>query len=471
MAFQNNAGGMNLLLDSFPLSSPSPPQQLPSPPERTSLGSRAMAMRKPHLKSRFGCASCKKRRVKVPLHRPLWSFVANRQCDESGPPCSNCRARNTQCVYEPPAPARRSESSRARSLFGGDSSSGLDTASQRRRELELMHRYTSSSYRSCSASQAEYHLMQVTLPRQALQHDFLMNMMLAFAAFDLAMSLGDGSSSESAEYAANGLRYYHLGLQGYNAALGTECEDNSLAMFEFSNIKMMLDFLVPRFQDDQTPTPSPSSSYTSSSTPGVVSAARRSVLLMFSYVPTVQAVTQACWPWLLNTPVLMHGMMDANAPVDQLSDDVKLAVAQLLSVNDRTWLSQQGDIVLDGSADTNPQQDHESYQRAILHLETLFAREIEGSPPGALISWLTLMDTRFVRNFEAAKPMAELVAMHWAVLVHNLGRHTWWASYTGRELVADLSAHLSGQNVSMLTGWQECISWARRQVGLPDMVR
>src|ERR1700742_2357411 len=43
-----------------------------------------MVPRRTHTKSRNGCDGCKKRHVK---------------CDESGPPCTNCIARELECKY------------------------------------------------------------------------------------------------------------------------------------------------------------------------------------------------------------------------------------------------------------------------------------------------------------------------------------------------------------------------------------
>src|SRR3954470_20713651 len=54
-----------------------------------------------HRKSRAGCISCKKRKVKTVLSPPPSALLTHLQvkCDEARPSCRHCALRKEQCVY------------------------------------------------------------------------------------------------------------------------------------------------------------------------------------------------------------------------------------------------------------------------------------------------------------------------------------------------------------------------------------
>lgn len=97
--------------------------------------------RRSHAKSRRGCQTCKKRRVK---------------CDESGPPCGNCKARATDCDYAcdtgvangsiPNRPMQASHSA-----LSGLSASILQTSTS---DVSQVHNVSPGSSLSASRSEA-----------------------------------------------------------------------------------------------------------------------------------------------------------------------------------------------------------------------------------------------------------------------------------------------------------------------------
>ncbi|KAE9379483.1 hypothetical protein N431DRAFT_397868 [Stipitochalara longipes BDJ] len=65
------------------------PDHAGTPPEKLQVDTEGNPLRKrqPHRKSRYGCATCKQRKVK---------------CDETTPACLNCTKRNLQCSFKTP---------------------------------------------------------------------------------------------------------------------------------------------------------------------------------------------------------------------------------------------------------------------------------------------------------------------------------------------------------------------------------
>ncbi|KYK58793.1 hypothetical protein DCS_05811 [Drechmeria coniospora] len=293
--------------------------------------------------------------------------------------------------------------------------------------------------------------------REALKHEFLLDTLLSLAAFDMAVEAG-GQTDAAEYYAGAALDYYDRAVRGFTALVGAETEENHLAMFGFVSNSLMLCFVVPRFRaaaadDDEN---------AHASGPG-----RRTLGLVFDARPTLQAVTQRCWSWLQKSPVHLDAFLRQNLPYSELSTDVRQSMARLICVND-DYKSQR---MASNAPETSPDLDHESYESAIMQLEGIFARDIDGTVKGTVITWTLLVDARFVANFTGSDPMALLIAMHWGVLVNDLGKLAWWASHAGSDLIAELSALLQSSAWASSPMWQESIAWTREKVGLPGIIR
>lgn len=303
---------------------------------------------------------------------------------------------------------------------------------------------------------SEAHLLQIITPREALRHEFLMDGILSYAAFDLPIA--SAPAPESAEYARAALEYYDHGLAAFTRArTGSISEDNALALFVFGTMKLILDFLVPQFRDDGDGR--------------AYGPARRAAMMIFDSLPALSVLTQACWQWLEQSPVQLYAFLEQNVPYELLNENVKQAIRRLLSVNERYHTRSRPTGGIESPDDSSgPDPDHDSYQSAILHLEGIFARELDATLRATLISWMALVDERFVGNFKQSKPVALLIMMHWAVLVNNLGKEAWWAGQAGRNLVAELSVELQRSQLARMPEWQESIAWTRRQVSLPDLL-
>ncbi|KAF2188980.1 hypothetical protein K469DRAFT_626772 [Zopfia rhizophila CBS 207.26] len=229
-----------------------------------------------HKKSRNGCRQCKARHVK---------------CDENKP-CSSCARHGVQCslitcdpgapVSPPVGPATRSAASSSRatkptsqtkekpstqvltpaslpieyvlnpspvpaasSPDGVSNHSSLDPfpylskfanksesiqPNYWARDLELMHHWSTNAYLTLSERDDIRYMWQITAPRQAITHQFLMHEILAYSALHLAFLYADQRRS----YYALGTHHQNLAIRNMRAILPNMSADNAPALFAVS---------------------------------------------------------------------------------------------------------------------------------------------------------------------------------------------------------------------------------------------
>ncbi|KAG5368146.1 Sterol uptake control protein 2 [Yarrowia sp. C11] len=138
--------------------------------------------RKPHSKSRRGCATCKKRRVK---------------CDEKHPVCRNCEHLGLECSYKRPLPSYAQGSGNTTPTFApinphtvlpapastGDGVRGAPNMV----DLKLLHNYMTVAWKTITAAGiSNEEIWGVDVPALAFQFPFLMHSILVFSASHLS---------------------------------------------------------------------------------------------------------------------------------------------------------------------------------------------------------------------------------------------------------------------------------------------
>ncbi|CAI6340989.1 unnamed protein product [Periconia digitata] len=171
--------------------------------------------KRPHKKSRAGCVTCKKKKVK---------------CDEGQPACSYCALRSITCIYPPPEQARSRESTTPR-----DSSEDLTPVSAQMipacytssgqfssLEFELMHHYKGSVWPTLSGRVDEsiQYLNRDWVPIKSVSTDYLRFSILSMSASHLNLM----TPSIRLETAA--LHYRQKAIKSYMAALNNITSDN-----------------------------------------------------------------------------------------------------------------------------------------------------------------------------------------------------------------------------------------------------
>ncbi|KAJ0154959.1 Uncharacterized protein HZ326_2792 [Fusarium oxysporum f. sp. albedinis] len=152
-------------------------------------------MRKPHKKSRLGCQTCKRRKIKV-----------SRVCDEVKPQCGKCVQFGVWCDYSPQPPASQASISpqpdnqsrrpgRPRSDWtswaeqiqshaaesAAESSGHLNTM-----DLELFHNYMTRTASTLGDGSSQSCLWSEGAPRVGFQHNCILKLILSLSSYHLA---------------------------------------------------------------------------------------------------------------------------------------------------------------------------------------------------------------------------------------------------------------------------------------------
>ncbi|KAL5401298.1 hypothetical protein PMIN06_004814 [Paraphaeosphaeria minitans] len=181
--------------------------------------------KRPHKKSRGGCGTCKKRKVK---------------CDEAQPSCTYCSVRKLACVYPTEAQKEQDTSSSDTSLDreydlldfnepvdtsmwltpAATTSSGQLNAT----ELEYLHHYTTSVWKSMSLQQNDNvaFINRDWVPRSCIASEHMLYSILSISAGHLhARSLSKTSSDQTLS-----LVYRQRAFSSYNKQLANITSEN-----------------------------------------------------------------------------------------------------------------------------------------------------------------------------------------------------------------------------------------------------
>ncbi|KAK6220954.1 c6 zinc finger protein [Colletotrichum tabaci] len=137
--------------------------------------------KKPHRKSKLGCHTCKRRKIK---------------CDELRPACQNCVRHLVHCDFLQSNPAPMPL--RSMHITLQSTSSIADEAARPLQkpppvdqelnfvDLELIHNFTTSVYMTLSTDSLVRHMWRVSVVRMALKCEYVMRTLLSISALHLA---------------------------------------------------------------------------------------------------------------------------------------------------------------------------------------------------------------------------------------------------------------------------------------------
>ncbi|KAJ5083053.1 hypothetical protein N7532_012096 [Penicillium argentinense] len=389
-----------------------------------------MAPRRAHTKSRNGCDQCKRRRVK---------------CDEKGPPCSNCISRELQCTYlrAPPrsvhAHARASvppsasvsthESGTSRPLAPISPAASTPSTISGVRDLELMHRFCTDTFRSVCTAPSEFEVWQITIPRLALQYDFLMNGILALASLHIATTV---DLPTSLAYTDTALQYHNLTFGPFRIAIDNLTPQNCEAVLAQSIVTTVIGIALPRV----TGARDESSNMT------------ENIVTVFELLQGVKKIIHIGRSWIKLNLFSRKKELWGSGPTE-LDQQTAMALDRLATLNDETL----------ASIDTD---QHRINKDVVAHLRQCFTLFRNSQDPANVLAWLAAVDKEFVDNVRRRQPLAMLILMHWGVLLGELDGQRWWARHSGRALVSELLRVLSPAD----TRWADSLIWPRQKMGL-----
>ncbi|GAW23487.1 hypothetical protein ANO14919_130460 [Xylariales sp. No.14919] len=451
-----------------------------------------MQQRRSHKKSRRGCLNCKKWHTK---------------CDESGPPCNNCTLRNAKCEYAwaksdkltALAQSRRSSSGRGSEERSLTEPGGLVMKECRRMlELELMHYWSTTTYRSLCSVPEDHHYMQFILPQEALRHDFLLNGIFVAAALHRSTMV---SESEAKGYFNIAMELYDRASRSFRIQLGKMDSTTHHVLYIYSSMTAFINiaFSQCNFSEGSELNTLSTVAVAFGLMNGSVNIAKTDFqALLDSPVPiraylgyglastvTLQPDTRAALSRLRDLNELYHGSSRYRGATPASSDDLSVATG---SLNDTvsTTSTTSTTPATSWAAATTPLSDVAStssatsatpWTVAVGLLQHSFAEEQRAVLRGFCFVFPGGAGPDFTAAVKAADPMALLILMHWAVLVGRAGNEFWWAKDLGKRLAIgiwkamQLSAPRSRSPVMLTPEWGESISWVCRQLRIPDFVR
>ncbi|KAJ5155451.1 C6 transcription factor [Penicillium capsulatum] len=388
--------------------------------------------RRSHKKSRNGCDQCKERRVK---------------CDETRPKCDKCTYRLLDCTYLkiPPAPSpppdgavTNASSKSTPSEDHAEShdnnehpSSHLDDVCHKYsiKDMELMHKFSTETYKSLCGDESDMHDWQILIPQQAYTHEFLLQGMLALASLHVSATTTD--SHRAMSFLDTALHYNHMSFGPFRHTLDHITPQNCDAVYASSAIMAVLGIAMP---------------YLDSKYRGGQCSMVDTMITAFDLLQGSHSISWITAPWLQATIFSKYGFWEMKTT--ELDHDTTSAIERLLYLNSLT--GKPGE------------QGHDTTREAIEFLKSCFAKFAHKPHPATILGWLLYASKDFVDRLRSRKPLQLLVFMHWGVLVNELGGHFWWAKGSGKALVAELLSELASSNAD--PRWGQALQWPEHKI-------
>lgn len=429
-----------------------------------------MAPRRSHKKSKNGCSTCKRRRVKASDSRYLARVqFADRllQCDEEGPPCGKCVSHRTECTYESSLSVQGSSNSQSAS----PDSSGPDAvttcsrqnvahgyrANCRLLELELMHHWCTNTHTSFYHNDEPRYVQNIEIWRtevvkEAFKHDFLLSGILAVTALHISVTeTATRSAQEISQYNMLAFEYHDDASRKFRSSLATLTPGNNTAAYAFSIINMGWTLALARRAGSSAinVTVSHGESFVSH------------IKTFFHMMQGVRSIFEHSARWLEVGPfhVKVAPNVASEFELEHLESGTKAVFQSLDEENQRCYQNASPKL-------------YETNRAGIDLLRRCFAAQPD-KPGHTGFMWPPLLDRDFLQVLDANDPVALLAVMHWGVLVHHIRNERWWVGPAGKSLVSEISYLLFARKLKSKVDEERrarLLAWPRRQVGLAPMV-
>lgn len=387
------------------------------------------SIRRAHRKSRGGCNQCKSRRIK---------------CDEHGPPCYSCVARDLVCQYSATAELARRPQCTAdpdrRVSTQSPASTDISEVHREERhlfELELTNLWATKTFSTFCHQQGqeleedERTLWQQVMPKEALRHDYLLNSSFAVTSLHMASLTDDHVTRE--KYVRAAVEYHNASLPLFMQAWPYVAESSCRAIYVTSMGYFVLTMAMPHIDPLR----------------GERQTVEQSIFSLLVLYKGPRRLLRLFGQQLSARP---FGATLAKKDMRQYSkhDEVFLqALDRLRSINDSQYAKHFLNF-------------HKANQLAILELQGCSTRFVNGVEM-ALVGWLMSLEDDFIELLQQRQNVAILIMMHWAVLL-NRPTDTWWLLRSGRALVYELSESLS----DLTKEEQDARDWCHLQVASRD---
>jgi hypothetical protein len=318
--------------------------------------------------------------------------------------------------------------------------------SRRLLELRLMHRWSSTTYKSLCSSSLDEKWLQIDVPELALQHDFLLHGIFAMSAMETIVDGAVVDETHSAMLTHAAMEYYNMASTSFRKELLNVTAKNFHSVYMFSFLAVAMCLAMPQCFKEP------------------LNGQQQDVLgrtaLVMNLLNACSSLGATNFSMLLTGPpgesvVSALSVMDGGyLSPGSLTGNTEEALVRLMYL-----------VELDANVKANA-----ACRKAVDWLRVCFAIEIKrrDTIAGFGFAWPALAGHDFIVAFSNADVIALLIVMHWAVLLHGYGKEAWWAGSVGRDIVAEISrvVLLSLPPDDMLPDIHLSIAWARQQVGL-----
>jgi Fungal Zn(2)-Cys(6) binuclear cluster domain/Fungal specific transcription factor domain len=397
-----------------------------------------MPSRQFHGKSRHGCKTCKKRKVRCDLGRPV---------------CANCTRLSRECEYaEQLGPAGIQQGESANQLIQlapprsiADSSEG-DGGGEgwilNLLDLELMHHFTAFTAVRMSDIPTTNQLWTTVIPQIGFRHPFLLHGILSMAALHRRT---DPAATEFQQAALLDLARDHQqqALSEYIPLLGNITSDNCHALFAFSQIIAAVSYALLHLARGQNTA--------QDFVQGIVAVFD---LLIGSVVIAFEAKEALRRGELAS--LMGHGPSLLDWNMAPLSDEPEAALAALV---DRVQNMSPGSRLSpdSGSGAAGMPGQGEYYVSAIQKLHPLFPRHPQSTPRiSTVIGWPVFLDASYIALLRREEHAALVVLAYYGVTLYKLNE-CWWLQGLGASLVLAVS-EIVGEE------WKGYLNWPRNEV-------
>lgn len=352
----------------------------------------AMPSRKYQPKRKHGCKTCKQRKVRCGLEKPI---------------CNNCKRLERLCIYDgaqkPP----------------GSSSDPQTTTMLRPSDvlgLRLMHHYTATTCFHMSDNPEHLASWQYTVPQIAFKHPFLLRGILAVSALHLLHEREQKPSLPDLFNAASDHQQQALAV--FIPQLSSITHDNCHALFAFA-------FLVGNTAYallDRDQSPDSEDEFL------------ESLISVFQLLRGAMTVAVQARDWLRAGELVgllddSHPLLDRNlgtGPVS-LTPDLQL----LLSHVDRVRLS--GVVPPESTTLADCRSSLEK-------LNILLTSDLQASPRiGTVMGWPVLLRDDYLSLLQRRDPAALVVLAYYGLVLHQLD-DVWWLRGLGTKTVSSVAA-------------------------------
>jgi hypothetical protein len=369
-----------------------------------------MPSRQFHGKSRHGCKTCKKRKVRCDLGRPV---------------CANCTRLSRECEYAEqlgPAGIQQGESARQliqlappRSIAGSSDADGDGEGwTPNLLDLELMHHFTAFTAVRMSDIPTTNQLWTTVIPQIGFRHPFLLHGILSMAALHRRT---DPAATEFQQAALLDVARDHQqqALSEYIPLLGNITSDNCHALFAFSQIIAAVSYALLQLARGQNTA--------RDFVQGIVAVFD---LLIGSVVIALEAKEALQRGELAS--MMGHGPSLLDWNMAPLSDEPEAALAALVervqSISPGPRLSPESST---GPGNGNAgMAAAECYVAAIQKLTPLFPRHPQSTPRiSTVIGWPVFLDTSYIALLRREEHAALVILAYYGMTLHKLN-DCWW---------------------------------------------